>query len=390
MYDVAVVGAGLIGSACAKYLSAKGLRVALLGRSEAQGALGACYDEGRIYRIADPDKVWADLADLSIKEYEAIKDEAGESFYQENGFLAIGDPALEYIRQVEETMAQFGTEGKDYFVYSGKEALEEHFPFLRLPFDEHSWKGIWQPKKAGHLSPRALAKIQAVLAKRNGTDVISRNLEQAEPQDDHWILHLEGSQQVEAQKVVLAAGWMTKWLVPDKSLDITTQMSQAVLFEVTPEAATSLASMPVLILRGPKDPEEFWYILPPIKYPDGRWYLKMGYDGNMLNQRLESKEEALNWMKAKQARPELVSVAQQMAARYFPGQRRPYIDYLDKGVAVASGGNGWAAKSSDHIGWLASEMLSNSSEWATDPVSKALFPKELFRASFKASERSRL
>ncbi|CAK9009140.1 unnamed protein product [Durusdinium trenchii] len=188
---------------------------------------------------------------------------------------------------------------------------------------------------------------------------------------------------------------MTKWLVPDKSLDITTQMSQA----LTPEAATSLASMPVLILRGPKDPEEFWYILPPIKYPDGRWYLKMGYDGNMLNQRLESKEEALNWMKAKQARPELVSVAQQMAARYFPGvtftghvstivcitddthpngqgQRRPYIDYLDKGVAVASGGNGWAAKSSDHIGWLASEMLSNSSEWATDPVSKALFPKD--------------
>ena len=93
------------------------------------------------------------------------------------------------------------------------------------------------------------------------------------------------------------------------------------MFEVTPEAATSLASMPVLILRGPKDPEEFWYILPPIKYPDGRWYLKMGYDGNMLNQRLESKEEALNWMKAKQARAELVSVAQQMAARYFPGDR---------------------------------------------------------------------
>lgn len=41
---------------------------------------------------------------------KAIKDEAGESFYQENGFLAIGDPALEYIRQVEETMAQFGTD----------------------------------------------------------------------------------------------------------------------------------------------------------------------------------------------------------------------------------------------------------------------------------------
>lgn len=25
-----------------------------------------------IYRIADPDKVWADLADFSIKEYQAL------------------------------------------------------------------------------------------------------------------------------------------------------------------------------------------------------------------------------------------------------------------------------------------------------------------------------
>mmetsp|Transcript_31490 Transcript_31490/g.64898 ORF Transcript_31490/g.64898 Transcript_31490/m.64898 type:complete len:81 (-) Transcript_31490:11-253(-) len=44
MYDVAVVGAGLIGAAAAKYLAKKGLKVALIGPTEAQGALGACYD----------------------------------------------------------------------------------------------------------------------------------------------------------------------------------------------------------------------------------------------------------------------------------------------------------------------------------------------------------
>ena len=33
-YDVAVVGAGMIGSSCAKYLSAMGLRVLLAGPEE--------------------------------------------------------------------------------------------------------------------------------------------------------------------------------------------------------------------------------------------------------------------------------------------------------------------------------------------------------------------
>ena len=68
MYDVAVVGAGLIGAACAKYLSAKGLRVALLGRTEAQSALGACYDEGRSLEVFSSKKgfQWLKLKDIVI------------------------------------------------------------------------------------------------------------------------------------------------------------------------------------------------------------------------------------------------------------------------------------------------------------------------------------
>eukprot|EP00438_Fugacium_kawagutii_P033270 Skav213346 [mRNA] locus=scaffold3041:16846:17467:- [translate_table: standard] len=58
MYDVAVVGAGLIGSAAAKYLAKKGLKVALVGPSESQGALGACYDEGRCLASVDPSGRW--------------------------------------------------------------------------------------------------------------------------------------------------------------------------------------------------------------------------------------------------------------------------------------------------------------------------------------------
>jgi len=402
MYDVAVVGAGLIGSATAKHLAKKGLKVALVGPSEAQGALGACYDEGRIYRIADPDKVWADLADFSIKEYQAIEKEAGESFHHETGFLAVGDPSMDYINQVQRTMSAFGTEGKDFFVYDKKEEFEEHFPFLRLSFEEHNWRGVWQPRKAGHLSPRSLAKIQAALAKRHGADVISAQLESIQAEAEHWVLRMH-QQRIEAQKVLIAAGWSTSWLSPETaSLQIQNQMSQAILLEVS----EALPAMPVMILKGPRDPEESWYILPPITYPDGRTYLKMGYDGRALNKVLPTEHEAHAWMAGKEACAELFTVAEQMAKSFFPGikftghcssivcitddtqansegQRRPYIDHLGRGLAVASGGNGWAAKSSEHIGWLACEMISNPSGWATDETSKSLFPKELFRACYK-------
>ena len=52
--------------------------------------------------------------------------------------------------------------------YGGEHSPKlESFPILiRLSFEEHNWRGVWQPRKAGHLSPRSLAKIQAALAKR--------------------------------------------------------------------------------------------------------------------------------------------------------------------------------------------------------------------------------
>ena len=42
---------------------------------------------------------------------QAIEREAGERFHHETGFLAVGDPSMDYIHQVEQTMASFGTEG---------------------------------------------------------------------------------------------------------------------------------------------------------------------------------------------------------------------------------------------------------------------------------------
>merc|ERR1719436_1949793 len=54
----------------------------------------------------------------------------------------------------------------------------------------------------------------------------------------------------------------------------------------------------------------------------------------------------------------------------------PYIDILEPGWGICSGGNGWAAKSSDAIGHLAAQMMSLPGHWGPDPK----LPREWFRA----------
>ena len=65
MYDVAVVGGGLFGSATAKYVSEDVEFSILIGPSEdakfTSDIFGAWFDEGRIAELADSDNVWYNL-----------------------------------------------------------------------------------------------------------------------------------------------------------------------------------------------------------------------------------------------------------------------------------------------------------------------------------------
>ena len=65
MYDVAVVGLGLIGSAAFRHLIDMGVRTVGIGPSEPanlrdrERVFASHYDEGRITRIVDPLPFWA-------------------------------------------------------------------------------------------------------------------------------------------------------------------------------------------------------------------------------------------------------------------------------------------------------------------------------------------
>ena len=63
-YDVAVIGAGMIGSAAAKYASEDVKATILIGADQPQdGVYGAWFDEGRITRTLDRNPHWKVLGE---------------------------------------------------------------------------------------------------------------------------------------------------------------------------------------------------------------------------------------------------------------------------------------------------------------------------------------
>ena len=87
LYDVAVVGRGLIGASAARHLAESGIKVVLIGPDEpfdrraSSGPFCSHPDEGRITRVAGRTAIWSQLAARSIERYPDIAARSGISFH---------------------------------------------------------------------------------------------------------------------------------------------------------------------------------------------------------------------------------------------------------------------------------------------------------------------
>ena len=135
------------------------------------------------------------------------------------------------------------------------------------------------------------------------------------------------------------------------------------------------------------------YILPPILYPDGHYYLKLGH-GDNYERILETKEEVVDWYRSGSGDSEAVAELRRFITQLLPGldieatlggccvtsstrdKAAPYIDQIVEGLTVACGGCGYAAKSCDEIGNIAASLAATG-QWVSD------IERELFRVKFK-------
>jgi sarcosine oxidase len=363
---LAVIGRGLIGSAAARHLSKMGHDVALIGPDEPadfsrhNGVFGSHYDEGRITRRFDPEPFWVQMNCAAISRYGEISAESGVEFYREVGVLHVGSGESPDVASVSRITADAGILCEAY----NDAGLAERFPFLR---STAGMQGYFEPRNAGYISPRRLVRAQTTAAERAGARIINEPALGISESGSGVTIRMR-SGNVDAERVLVAAGGHTQSLL-GHSLGFTVYGRTAALFRLGAAEVQRLAGMPSTRCIGPKG--ENPYILPPIPYPDGQTWLKLG--GDPVDLPLESEADIKDWFRSGGSIPVADVLQKQILDRIrdlkFEERRvvpcmttygksgLPCIGPLSERVSVAFCCYGKSAKCSDELGRLGSMAL---------------------------------
>ncbi|MBT8414714.1 MAG: FAD-dependent oxidoreductase [Boseongicola sp.] len=355
--SIAVIGRGLIGSAAARHLAANGHDVTLVGpaepkeKREHQGVFGSHYDEGRITRRNATDRYWAEASIASIARYGEIERSSGIGFFSPVGALMAGADDGEFLGGARQVSAELSILHQDLRA----DQLGEVIPDLTL---QSGWSALWEPEESGHISPRRLVAAQTKLAAADGAtllDVAVTGLE--ETASGARIQTADGSEVFD--RVLVAAGGMTDHVL-GRAPSYRVCGRTVALFELTEAEAERLGYLPSLVMGTP----EGHYLLPPIRYPDGNIYMKLGGDPDDIL--LWSPRDIGDWFRCggraevrddQEARfralfpgVKVVSVTMDACMTTWTDDLRPEIARLSDRIFVASAGNGAGAKCSDELG----------------------------------------
>lgn len=373
-----VVGRGMMGSAAARHLSKRVDGVALIGPGEPQdkalheGVFASHYDEARITRTIDTNETWALLANRSIARYAEIERESGIPFYHAVGCLMVGPERASgnpYVQRICDAagVLQVKTELLD------DTALTDRFGYFGF---EPKSEGVFEAANAGYINPRALVAAQSRIAQQQGATLIDETVTSIRVEGGVALVRTQEGATYRAEKIILAAGGFSiaENLLP-RSLQMSVYARTVTFFEVPDAELAQFAGMPSLIYE-PHDPRKHIYMLPPVRYPDGKTHLKIGGDPDDL--RVTSTAEMKAWFRSggrERVRdhhveiirslvpgidPQRVSMGACVVAKTATGY--PSIAFSDEpAIAVVTGGCGAAAKSSDEIGRLGAQLLLNGS-----------------------------
>lgn len=392
-FDVAVVGKGLMGSAAARYLSRDGARVALVGPDEPsqplrhQGVFASHYDQGRLTRLIGRDPIYSKLAEYAIAAYEPLEEASGVTFHHPVGSLVVDEPGMP-AGHMKDPLGVAHKLGRRHTLYpSGNRGWRSVAPHYEFP---ERYRVIHEPPPAGYINPREMLRAQIGVAEANGAKIIRETVLRIATDKAGALLELTEGPPIRARDVVVAAGAFTGFheLLP-RPLPFRTETETIALGRVSEADGERLGREPTVVYLV-EDPEiSDLYMTPPIRYPDGEYYVKAGAN-TIYDTSPETLEEVGRWFRNGDSDRARDAFARALRA-IWPGvsflgfeTRRcilsrtpsgyPVIDRVDDHLVVAAGGNGGSAKSADTLGRLAAGLVTDE-PWLDG------IPRDAFRAN---------
>ncbi|CUH50930.1 NAD(P)/FAD-dependent oxidoreductase [Shimia marina] len=365
--DVIVIGAGLWGSACARHLAEMGADVVLVGPAEPadgathSGVFGSHYDEARITRRLASDRDWARFADVAMTRYPVLEGAAAKPVFHPVGALMAGVEEGVGSAFIRDTVAVADDLGTVYESYQGQ-GLKARFPFFSFP---DGVRALYE-RDGGWINPRAHVAAEIALAQANGVIWYQTEAVGVAESAAHVEVRCANGARFKAARVVIACGAFSKadTLLP-APVPLTSYARTIAFLEIDAAEARRLQEMPSLVYVPPGTDRDS-YVLPPVPYPDGKTYLKIG--GDPEDHALDTVAELKDWFRgggdaavAAMLAAQLQDLMPGLACRgvrhgscvtSFSPSGKPLIYSASERSVVLTGGNGAGAKCADEIGRL--------------------------------------
>lgn len=266
IFDVVIVGAGLMGSSAAYYASKAGKRVLLLEQFELLHAKGSSHGRSRIFRVAYPNGVYTKLCLESLTLWDKIEKEAGGvTLIEMTGELDFARERNADIAQLEATLTQHDV---TFETLTGAQ-VNARFPGFSLNESDYA---VFN-SHAGVLNPDlAMATFQALAQKhgaviRGNSKVTGIFASGDEEENDLAVIELADGASISARQCIVTSGaWTTSVLKnAPTSLQIQPIATYGTYWKCTNEEVYKPANFPVFI----NYEDEFMYGLPMMDPKEG-------------------------------------------------------------------------------------------------------------------------
>lgn len=387
MFDVVVIGGGIMGASAARYIAEAGVSVAVVAPREPSiddaepGPFGAHYDVTRLAWIHHADDIETELTRRSMAAISSIEEFSDGPIYSRSGHLFIAETGLE-----QDKVAAAEAAAKDGSVeLMSAEATAQRFSGLAIP---ESAKVLWEPPPSGYFNPRELVAAQLRAAVRSGAEQFLI----AAVGIANGAVTLRDGRRLTGRKVLIANGAYVNapGLLP-RPVALRLKTETVLMAQLGPAEAERMRAVPPIRYALHDPAVNDVYTAPPLRYPDGTTLMKWGAN-TVMDQWVETPEIIDAWYRSGADAGAIDLMAPSMLATYpgldverfhtmrcvvaYTGHGFPYIDAIDPGrLYIAAGGNGHSAKWSAALGKLAASLVLND-EWS-DPL-----PQEKFRVQW--------
>ncbi|MEO6166361.1 MAG: N-methyl-L-tryptophan oxidase [Chitinophagales bacterium] len=223
-YDVAIIGAGAMGSAAAYHLAKTGRKILLLDRYTPPHSFGSSHGQSRIIREAYfENPMYVPLVQQAYVLWDLLEKESGKKLFLKTGGLMLGNKDHKVFHGASVSAARHGIE----YDYLDGEGIKKRFPVL-LP-DQNTVALL--EKNAGILFPEECIRTQLELAKKPNVSFHFNETALQLKSKSESVTIVTDKATYQAHKVIVSSGaWITS-LFPELQLPL--EVKRQVLFWFT-------------------------------------------------------------------------------------------------------------------------------------------------------------